>query len=227
MLGTIVDFFAILIGGIIGVNIKNGLKDNYKRIIMDSLALTAIVIGLNNALKDVNLLVVIFSVVLGSIVGEAINIEGRLNKLGDFLEGKFGRGDKNFAKGFITTSLIFCVGAMSIVGALESGLTGNHDTLYAKSVLDGVTAIIFASTFGIGVIFSAISVFIYQGTITLLASSLSGVLIDSVVLEMSAVGGILILAIGINVLELKELKVSNMLPGIFFPLVFYMVKLVF
>lgn len=227
MLGTIVNFLTILVGGIIGVNIKNGLKDNYKKIIMDSLALIVIVIGLNSALKSENLLIVIFSLVLGSILGEGLKIDKRLNKTGDFLERKLGREDTNFSKGFVTTSLIFCVGAMAIVGSLESGLTGNHDTLYAKSVIDGVTSIVFASTLGIGVAFSAISVFLYQGTITILASSLSEFLVDSVVLEMSAVGGILIVAIGINILGLKEIKVSNMLPGIFLPLVFYVFKLVF
>lgn len=225
MLGTIVNFFAVLAGGLIGVNIKHGLKDNYKKIIMDGLSLVVIVIGLTSALDSNNILIVIFSVVLGSLLGEVLKIDKRLNTLGDTLEQKLGRGDANFSKGFVTASLIYCVGAMAIVGSLESGLTGNHSTLFAKSVIDGITAIVFASTLGIGVAFAAFSVLAYQGTITLLASLLNNVLTDTVTIEMSAVGGLLIIAIGINILGIKEIKVSNMLPAIFFPLIFYMIKL--
>lgn len=227
MIGTIVNFLAILLGGIIGVSIKEGLKENYKEIIMDSLALIVIVIGLTSALKSESILTMIFSLIIGVIIGESLKIDKKLNKIGEFLERKLGRSDSNFSKGFVTTSLIFCVGAMAIVGSLESGLTGNHNTLYAKSVIDGITSIVFASTLGIGVAFSSFAVFLYQGTITILASFLTDFLIDSVVLEMSAVGGILISAIGINILGLKEIKVSNMLPAIFLPLVFYIVKLIY
>ncbi|WP_130806006.1 DUF554 domain-containing protein [Senegalia massiliensis] len=227
MIGTIVNFLTILLGGIIGVNIKEGLKEEYKQIIMDSLALIVIVIGLTSALKSESILTMIFSLIIGVIIGESLKIDKKLNKLGEFLERKLGRNDSNFSKGFVTTSLIFCVGAMAIVGSLESGLTGNHNTLYAKSVIDGMTSIVFASTLGIGVAFSSFAVFLYQGSITILASFLTDFLIDPVVLEMSAVGGILISAIGINILGLKEIKVSNMLPAIFLPLVFYAVKLIY
>lgn len=227
MIGTIVNFLTILLGGIIGVNIKEGLKEEYKQIIMDSLALIVIVIGLTSALKSESILTMIFSLIIGVIIGESLKIDKKLNKLGEFLERKLGRNDSNFSKGFVTTSLIFCVGAMAIVGSLESGLTGNHNTLYAKSVIDGITSIVFASTLGIGVAFSSFAVFLYQGSITILASFLTDFLIDPVVLEMSAVGGILISAIGINILGLKEIKVSNMLPAIFLPLVFYAVKLIY
>lgn len=227
MIGTIVNFLTILLGGIIGVNIKEGLKEDYKQIIMDSLALIVIVIGLTSALKSESILTMIFSLIIGVIIGESLKIDKKLNKVGEFLERKLGRSDSNFSKGFVTTSLIFCVGAMAIVGSLESGLTGNHSTLYAKSVIDGITSIVFASTLGIGVAFSSFAVFLYQGSITILASFLTDFLIDPVVLEMSAVGGILISAIGINILGLKEIKVSNMLPAIFLPLVFYVVKLIY
>jgi len=227
LIGTIVNFLTILLGGIIGVNIKEGLKEDYKQIIMDSLALIVIVIGLTSALKSESILTMIFSLIIGVIIGESLKIDKKLNKVGEFLERKLGRSDSNFSKGFVTTSLIFCVGAMAIVGSLESGLTGNHSTLYAKSVIDGITSIVFASTLGIGVAFSSFAVFLYQGSITILASFLTDFLIDPVVLEMSAVGGILISAIGINILGLKEIKVSNMLPAIFLPLVFYVVKLIY
>lgn len=227
MLGTVVNFIAILAGGLLGVSIKKGIKDNYKKIIMDGLSLVVILIGLSSALKTQNILLLIFSVTIGSIVGEGIGIDRKLNSLGNFLQRKMGKGDANFSEGFVTASLIYCVGAMAIVGALESGLTGNHSTLFAKSVIDGITAIVFASTLGLGVAFSAISVFIYQGTLTILASYLTNILTDVVKIEMSAVGGLLIVAIGINILEIKEIKVSNMLPAIFIPLIYYIGELLF
>ena len=128
------------------------------------------------------------------------------------------------SKGFVVTSLIFCVGSMAIVGSLESGLTGNHQTLFAKSALDGISSIIFTSSLGIGVIFSSISVFIYQGLITASASLMKPFLITPVINQMSAVGGLLIIAIGFNLLEIQKIKVGNMLPAIFIPLIYYILK---
>ena len=131
---------------------------------------------------------------------------------------------KDVAKGFVSTSLLYCVGAMAIVGAMESGLTGNHQTLYAKSILDGIGSVVFASTLGIGVLFSSVSVFVYQGFITLTASFLKQFLLPDVVSQMSAVGGLLIMAIGISLLEIKKIKIGNMLPAIFIPLAYQMLK---
>jgi uncharacterized membrane protein YqgA involved in biofilm formation len=144
--------------------------------------------------------------------------------LGKRLETRFSKPGSGVAKGFVVASLVFCVGSMAIVGALESGLTGNHQTLFAKSALDGLFSIIFASSFGIGVLFSSASVFIYQGMITLTSSLMKPFLITAVINQMSAVGGILIMAIGINLLEIQKIKVGNMLPAIFIPLVYYMMK---
>jgi uncharacterized membrane protein YqgA involved in biofilm formation len=142
------------------------------------------------------------------------------NRLGSLVRGS-GEG---FSAGFVTASLVYCVGAMAIVGSLESGLAGNHQTLYAKSALDGVASIIFASTLGIGVLFSSVSVLIYQGAITLTASLAGRFLTPEVVNEMSAVGGLLILAIGINLLEIRKLKIGNMLPALFVPLLYFTVR---
>lgn len=192
---------------------------------MDGVGLSVIIIGISAAIKTENTIMAIISIVLGSIIGEISGIEKKLNRLGDSLEARFSNGDSNFSKGFVTASLVYCVGAMAIVGALESGLLGDHNTLFAKSILDGITSIIFASTLGIGVAFSAIVVFIYQGLITLLATYLKDLLTHDVILEMSAVGGILIMAIGINILELKKIKVGNMLPAIFIPFLYYIFKL--
>lgn len=221
MLGTIVNSLAIIAGALLGIVLKKGIKDEYKTTIMDGIGLTVIIIGIMGGIKSENIILVIASIVIGSILGEIIGIENKLDQLGDKLQKSFGGRDSNFSKGFVTASLVYCVGAMAIVGSLESGIQGNHQTLFAKSILDGISAIIFSSTLGIGVAFSALPVFIYQGTITLLANSVKDLLTPEVINEMSAVGGILITAIGINILEIKKIKVGNMLPGIFIPIIYY------
>lgn len=218
MLGTIVNTIAILLGGVLGLIFRRGISDRFKNTVMQGLGLSVFMIGLAGALRSENILLLIFSMVIGSLVGEAMNIEDKLDRFGKWIEGRSGQGEGQVAKGFVVASLMYCVGAMAIVGALESGLTGNHETLYAKSLLDGVTAVIFASTLGIGVLFSAGSVLVYQGAITLAAGALAAVLIDSVIIEMSAIGGLLIMGIAMNILEFKRVSVGNMLPAVFVPL---------
>ena len=221
MLGTIVNAAAVVIGALVGVFLNKGIKEEYTKTIMDGMALTVVIIGIMGAVKMENLILVLASIVLGSIIGEKLDLDKRLEKLGDSLGKRFGKGDSNFAKGFIMASLVYCIGAMAIIGALESGLTGDHSTLFAKSVLDGVSAIIFSSTLGIGVAFSAIPLFLYQGGIALLAGLVKDLFTPSVITEMSAIGGILILAIGINILGIKKIKIANMLPAIFIPILYY------
>lgn len=221
MIGTIVNSIAIIVGAIIGVIIKKGIKDSYKTTIMDGIGLSVIVIGLMGAIKSENIILVIASIVIGGILGELIGIERKLDNIGNSLQKKLGARDSNFSEGFVTASLIFCVGAMAIIGSLEAGIQGDYNTLFAKSIIDGITSIIFASTLGIGVAFSSIAVFIYQGTITIFANSVKGLLTPEVIREMSAIGGILIMAIGINVLELKKIKVGNLLPAVFIPVIYY------
>lgn len=227
MLGIVVNSITIILGSIFGIIIKRGIKDEYKKTIMDGVGLAVIVIGLMGAIKTENTILAIISIVLGSLFGEILGIERKLNSLGDTMEERFGKGDSNFSKGFVTASLVYCVGAMAIVGSLESGLLGDHTTLLAKSILDGISSIIFSSTLGIGVAFSAVAVFIYQGLITLLATYIKDLLTPEVILEMSAVGGILIMAIGINIVELKRIRVGNMLPAIFIPLFYYILISIF
>lgn len=220
-MGTIVNSVAIIVGGLAGVLLSKEIPDSFKTTIMQGLGLSVFIIGLTGALKSQNVLLVISSIVLGSIIGEAFAIEDKLQKVGDWLEGNVSKGTEgSMAKGFVTASLIYCVGAMAIVGALESGLTGNHETLYAKSLIDGITAVIFASTLGIGVVFSSIAVFVYQGIITITAAFIKPFLIEEVIREMSAIGGLLIMGIAINLLEIKKISVGNMLPAVFLP-IFY------
>jgi len=215
---------AIIIGSLLGLVFRGGIPKKYNITIMQAISLAVILIGLKMALKTDAILLVIFSLVTGSLIGEFLKIEGRLESLGKRLETRFAKAGDEISKGFVFTSLIFCVGSMATVGSLESGLTGNHQTLFAKSALDGISSIIFTSSLGIGVIFSSISVFIYQGLITASASLMKPFLITPVINQMSAVGGLLIIAIGFNLLEIQKIKVGNMLPAIFIPLIYYMLK---
>jgi uncharacterized membrane protein YqgA involved in biofilm formation len=225
MLGTIVNTLAIIVGSLLGIVFRGGIPKKYQVTIMQAISLAVILIGLKMAFKTDAILLAIFSLVIGSILGELLKIEDRLENLGKQLEAKFSKaGNGGIAKGFVVASLVFCVGSMAIVGSMESGLTGNHQTLFAKSALDGLSSIIFSSIFGIGVLFSSISVFVYQGFITLTASLMKPFLIPPVINQMSGVGGLLIMAIGFNLLEIKIIKVGNMLPAIFIPLIYYMLK---
>ncbi|AAM23846.1 putative membrane protein YqgA involved in biofilm formation [Caldanaerobacter subterraneus subsp. tengcongensis MB4] len=224
MLGTIVNSIAIIVGGTIGTLLKVGIPDRFKNIVMQGVALSVAIIGISSGLQFNNLMLVIMSLVIGGVIGEALDIEGYLNRLGDTLQRKLSKDNgSTISKGFVTASLVYCVGAMAIVGSLKEGLSGDHSILFAKSVLDGISSIIFASTFGVGVIFSAISVFLYQGFITVGASFLQGLLIKPVIDDMTAVGGILIFAISLNMLEIKSIKVGNLLPSIFIPIFYQLI----
>lgn len=216
MLGTIVNTIAIIVGGALGLIFGNALSTKMKLTLIQGIGLAVLLIGGSMALKTNNALVVIASMVIGGAIGELIDIELRLEHFGMWMENKTGQGeDGRFTKAFVGTSLIFCVGAMAIMGSIESGLKGNHTILMAKSMLDGISAIVFASSMGIGVLFAAVPVFLYQGAITLGAGLLQGIISPAIITEMSAVGGLLIFGIGLNILEIVEIKVGNLMPGIF------------
>ena len=226
LLGTIVNAAAIIAGCLVGLLFKGGIPEKYNKTIMHAVSLAVLVIGIKGALGTDALLIVIFSLALGSFLGEFMGIEERLEGLGRLLEKRFAReGDGGFYQGFITATLIFCVGSMAIVGSLESGLTGNHQTLFAKSALDGITSIILASSFGIGVIFSSVPILVYQGGITLAAVLVKPFLQPEVVSQMSAVGGVLIMAIGLNILGVVKIRIGSMIPAIFLPMIWYMINL--
>ena len=253
MLGTIVNAVAIVVGGAIGLLLKKGLPKKIADTLMVGLGLCTLYIGISGCLAGENTLVLIVSMVIGTIIGEAIDLDDKINKLGNFLEKKFAgkteevaeviggdvtetdavskenpTGVKNvagiparkvsLAEGFVTSSLLFCVGAMAIVGSLQSGLTGNHETLYAKSMLDFVAAIIFASTLGAGVMLSASLLFLYQGSITLLAQFIEPFLTEPVIAEMNGVGNVIIIGLAMNMLGISKFKVMNFVPAIFLPI---------
>ncbi len=222
MLGTVVNTLSIIGGALLGLLFRKGFPDKIKLTVIQGIGLAVILIGGKMAAQTQNPLIIISSLVVGGAIGELIDIEKRLANLGRWIESRFSTADKSgdFTKAFVSTSLIYCVGAMAIMGSLESGLRGNHQILYAKSMLDGVSAVVFASSMGIGVGVSAIPVFLYQGTITISAELLQGILSPSVIAEMSAAGGLLIIGIGLNTLQIKEIKVGNLLPAIFAAVLF-------
>jgi uncharacterized membrane protein YqgA involved in biofilm formation len=224
MLGTLVNTMAIIGGSLVGLIFSRFIPTKIADTLIHAVAFAVILIGLKMAWKTDAFIIVICSLSLGTIIGELSKIEDRVINLGNWLEERFANTGRRMSKGFVTTSLLYCVGSMAIVGALESGLTGNHDTLFAKSVLDGLGSIIFAASMGIGVLFSAASVFVYQGLITVSASFIKQFLTPEVITQMSAVGGLLIVAMGFNMLEMIKIKVGNCLPAIFIPLLYYMLK---
>lgn len=222
LLGTIANAAAILVGGAVGLLLKRGIPDRIKDTIMGGVALIVLYIGIKGCLDGTKILVIILSVVIGAAIGALINIDSGLERLGAFAQRKLSQNAENgaFAEGFVSASLLFCVGAMAVVGSLQSGMSGNHEVLYAKAVIDGVTAVVLTSTFGAGVLLSAVSVLVYQGLITLLAKVLSPVLAEDVVCEMNCVGSLLIIGISLNMLKLTKLKLANYLPAIFLPILF-------
>ena len=222
MLGVWANPIAIVLGGLLGCLLRGGIKEKLRQTIDYGLAICVVIIGVSGALKTQNMLAMIVSVIAGSVIGELLRIEDGVNRLGEWAQSRMAKGDTGFASGFVSASLLFCVGAMAVVGSLEAGLLNKPDTLLAKSALDGVFSIILASTYGPGVIFSAVPILIYQGGIALLSGVLSPLLTDSLINEMSAVGSLLIIGIGINSMEcLKDrIRVGNMLPAILIPCVY-------
>lgn len=225
MLGTIVNAAAILAGGCLGLLLKKGLPERISSTIMGGVGLAVVYIGISGALEGQNTLVAVLSIVVGAALGSWIDIDRGLNRLGDRAQAAFSKNSKggSFAEGFVSATLLFCVGAMAVVGSLQSGLAGDHSTLFAKSLLDGISSMVFASTLGAGVLLSAVAVFVYQGSITLLAQVVAPVLSDAVVAEMTCVGSLLIIGIGLNMLGVTKLKLANYLPAIFLPILFLLV----
>ena len=212
--GTIINVIAVIIGSILGLAIKGSLKDKYKLIVFQSLGLLTIVIGVSMALQMKNPLIIIFSVIIGGLIGEFINLDMLFEKLAEKIKKLFKFKEQKFVDGLITAFLLFCVGSMTILGSIQEGTSGNKDLLITKSVLDGFSSIALASTFGIGVLFSIVPMFVFQGGMTILASQLGNLFSTDLISYISAIGGILIFAIGINLLELKKIKVVNLLPSI-------------
>ena len=217
--GAVVNFFTVIIGTGIGLLFKKGIPEKVKTTLMNGMALSVMYIGITGLLeKNINVLIIIASFAVGSIIGELIDFDRLVNRLGEKLENKIGSGDTKIADGFVTSTLLFCVSAMTVVGSIDSGISGDNSTLYSKSVIDGIAAVALTSSMGIGVILSSLSVLFIEGSITLLASFVAPILTESAVAHMSLVGSLLIIALSLNMLELTKIKVMNYLPSIFLPL---------
>jgi uncharacterized membrane protein YqgA involved in biofilm formation len=238
--GTLINTVAILAGTLIGLLVGNRYPEKMKQTVMSGLGLVTSIIGIKMALQSENILFPLAGIALGGITGELLDLDLWINRLGDSLEKMFtkaGRGSSgnsasaptqgSFARGFVAATLLFCIGPMAIIGGIQDGLTGDFSTLAAKATIDGFTSIAFASSLGPGVAFSALPVFIYQGAISLGAGFFNRILSAEMILEMTSAGGLLLFAIGLGLLEVKKIRVANLLPAIFLtPAICYIAALI-
>ncbi|MFW6136013.1 MAG: DUF554 domain-containing protein [Chloroflexota bacterium] len=229
--GTIINVATVLVGGVLGTLLGTRLPDRMRETIMHALGLLTIVIGVQLSLETANVLIVLGSLLLGGLAGELLRIEGAIDRVGQWLQERTGGGAPSadetpsagtrgtttrFSHAFLTASLVFCVGPMTILGSIQDGLTGDYTLLAVKSTMDGFAALAFASTLGPGVIFSALTVLAYQGALTLGAGWADAVLTDPMVGEMTATGGVLMLALGLGLLQVKRIRAGNLLPALVF-----------
>jgi uncharacterized membrane protein YqgA involved in biofilm formation len=224
LIAAVVNAALVVLGGLLGLVLGGRLQEKHTRTIMAGLGICTMVIGITGAITTSNILIVIICLVVGTVIGELLKIEHRLDTLGDWLKSKVAKnGGGRFTEGFVTASLLFCVGSMAIMGSFDAGLRGDYNTIFAKSALDCVMAVTFAATMGVGVLFSGATVLIYQGALTLLAAFVEPYLSGPVVTEMTAVGGIMLIGTGMNILGLtkERIKVGNMLPAIILPVVWF------
>ena len=223
--GTLVNVAAIVVGSLAGLLLKKGLPTRISGALGVAVGLCVLYIGIDGCLAGDNMLVAVLSMVIGAVVGELLDLDGKLNRLGETVQNRFSKGkngESTIAQSFVSASLLFCVGAMAIVGSLQSGISGDHNTLYVKSILDGISSVVFATTLGGGVILSIIPLFLYQGAIALLAQFIAPYLSEAVIAEMTCVGGLLIIALALNMLGITKLKTANYLPAVFIPIILCM-----
>ncbi len=218
--GAVVNALVIIIGTVFGLLLKKGIPARVSDNLMHGISLCVLFIAISGLIvSDINILVVVISMAIGAVIGELIDLDGLLNKFSDSVQAKISKGgESKFSEGFVTATLVFCVGAMSVIGSIESGIKGDNATLYSKSLIDAITSVIFASSFGFGVMFSAIPILILEGGLTLLASYLAPVLSERIVAHMSVVGSLLILALSLNLLKITKIKIMNLLPAVFLPI---------
>ena len=222
MIGTLTNVATVVAGTLIGMALKQRIPERISRAVMQGLGIFTVFIGFNMAFETQNMLVVLFSIVIGTAIGTALDIAGRLERAAARIEARFARkgSGSGLAAGFLAASLLFCVGPMSIIGSIEDGLVGNYQILMTKALMDGVSSIVFGAAMGVGVALSALTILVYQGGLTLAAAAVKGLLSDAAMTEMTAVGGLLIVAIGLNMLDIKKIRVADMLPAIFLAVLF-------
>ena len=230
MIGVLVNTATVIIGSLIGLLCKKGIPKKYTDAVMIGIGLCTIYIGISGTLKGKNTLILIISIVIGSIIGTGLDIDKQLNVLGECIGRrlkKISANSDSVAEGFVTGCLLFCMGAMTIVGSLNSGLTGNNDMLFTKSLLDLISAAMLSVSLGIGVLFSAGFVFVFQGSIVLLAHFLQPILTEAAIGEITCAGSLMIIALGLNIIGITKIKVANYLPAIIIvPILCWMVTLI-
>ena len=214
MTGTFINAGAILVGSIIGISIHSRLPERFTKIVFQSIGLFTLFLGVYMGLKTNSFFLIIISLVIGGILGELLHLDIKINQMGDFLKSRFKSENSKFSEGLVTSFLLFCMGSVTILGAIEEGLGGKPNLLLAKSVLDGASSIALAAAFGFGVAFSIIPLLIYQGGITLLAVYFGNFFSEPIINELTSVGGIILIGLGINILEIKQLKIINLLPSL-------------
>lgn len=227
MTGTIINIITVIIGSILGLLIRSRIPENYKLILMQAIGLLTLIIGIQMALKTEDILIMMAALLFGALTGQLLDINNKIELIADKIKNRFASKDDNyFSEGFITASIIFCVGPMTILGALNDGLKGDYELLAIKSILDGFTSIALSATFGIGVVFSIITIAVIQGGISLFASYAENILDNFMITEMTAVGGIIIIAIGLVILDIKKIQVANFLPALIYsPILIYLKSL--
>ena len=220
--GVLFNFAIVIVGSIIGFFLKKGIPERIEKTLVSGMALCVMYIGISGAFGGEKILVSIISMAIGCMIGELLDIDKRINNLGKKLEStvnKLSGGTASVAQGFVSATLLYCVGAMAIVGSINSGLLGDHSTLLAKSWIDGIMAIVLTSSLGIGVAFSSVAVLLYQGIIVVLAQFIQPVLTDYIINEMTVVGSLIIIGLSLNMLKLTNIKVMNMIPAMFIPII--------
>ena len=219
MLGVLVNVATVLLGSTIGLVFKKGISKKYSDAVMTGIGLCTVLIGISGMLKGQNVLVAIISMVFGALVGTALDIDGKLNSVGELMQKKMKKRDDgkvSIAEGFVTASLLFCVGAMTIIGSLEAGLKGDNTTLFTKSILDLFSSMMLSASLGIGVMCAALFVFVFQGGLVLLSGLLDSVLSESAIAEITCVGSLMIFALGLNLMGITKVKVANYFPALIF-----------
>ncbi|MCL2620156.1 MAG: DUF554 domain-containing protein [Defluviitaleaceae bacterium] len=222
--GASINAAVIFAGGGLGLLLKGRINDRISQTTMKALGLCVCIVGISSAIGG-DILLMVVALALGAIGGELANIDAILNRLGIWMQDKLGKkgGESTFAQGFVAATLLFCVGAMAVVGSLNSGLTGDHSVILTKSIIDGVAAMALSSTLGFGVLFSALAVFLYQGSIEFFAGFLQPFLTDEMITQISAVGGVMILGIGVNLVIDAKIRVANLLPAFVFAVLYYII----
>ena len=213
--GVLVNVLTVLIGSTVGLLLKKQIPEKLTSAVMTAIGLCTVAIGITGVIKGQNQLVMIISLVLGTIIGTLIDIDGKLTKVGDKLQKKKGENEKStFSQGFVTASLLFCVGAMTIVGSMNAGISGDNQMLYTKSVLDLISSTMLGASLGIGVLFSSVFVLVFQGSLVALSMALGSFLNDFAVAELICAGSVMIIALGLNLIGITKIKVANLLPGL-------------